>query len=48
MSRPRFRPGNPLKYNVKVKIQDKKVRPKFIFMLYIFLVAYPIDMYVCS
>ena len=34
--------------NVKVKIQDKKVRQKFISMLYIFLVAYPIDMYVCG
>ena len=32
----------------KVKIQDKKVRQKFIFTLYIFLVAYPIDMHVCS
>ena len=34
--------------HVKVMIQDKKVRLKIIFMLYIFLVAYPIDMYVCG
>ena len=38
----RSKTRNQTQDNVKVKIQDKK--DKNIFMLYIFLVAYPIDM----
>jgi len=34
--------------NVKAKIQDEKVGLKLIFILYIYLVAYPIDRSVCS